>query len=91
MLVTVRFTPLLAWEKQAEFSLLKLDSANSENQVLTVLRSGKETQVTWMYGKKVVDSANNSTETTEEPTELLTVSMPLAMFKRPLLNVVCPF
>ena len=45
------------------------------------MRSGKETQVTWTYGKKVVDGANNSTEATEEPTKLLTVSMPLAMFK----------
>ena len=62
--------------------MLELSSADSDNQVLTVLRSGKETQVTWMYGKKVVDGANNSTEATEEPTELLTVSMPLAMFKR---------
>ena len=35
-----------------------------------------------MYGKKVVDGANNSTEATEEPTKLLTVSMPLAMFKQ---------
>ena len=28
-----------------------------------------------------MDGANNSTEATEEPTKLLTVSMPLAMFK----------
>ena len=51
-------------------------------KTLTVLRSGKETQVTKTYGKKVVDGANNSIEATEEPTKLLTVSMPLAMFKR---------
>ena len=62
--------------------MLQLRSADSDNQVLTVLRSGKETQVTWTYGKKVVDGANNSTEATEEPTKLLTVLMPLAMFKR---------
>ena len=62
--------------------MLELSSANSDNQVLTVLRSGKETQVTWTYDKKVVDGANNSTEATEEPTELLTISMPLAMFKQ---------
>ena len=62
--------------------MLELSSADSDNQVLTVLRSGKETQVTQTYGKKVVDGANNSTEATEEPNELLTVSMPLAMFKR---------
>ena len=61
--------------------MLELSSADSDNQVLAVLRSGKETQVTWTYGKKVVDVANNSTEATEELTELLTVSMPLAMFK----------
>ena len=47
-----------------------------------MLCSGKETQVTWTYGKKVVDSANNGTEATEEPTILLTVSMLSAMFKR---------
>ena len=29
-----------------------------------------------------MDGANNSTEATEEPTKLLTVSMPLAMLKR---------
>ena len=61
--------------------MLELDSANSENQVLTVLCSGKETQVTQTYGKKVVDGANKSTEATEEPTKFLTVLMPLAMFK----------
>ena len=61
--------------------MIELDYADSDNQVLTTLRSGKETQVTWTYIKKVVEGANNSTETTEEPTELLTVSMPLAMFK----------
>ena len=49
---------------------------------MTVLCSGKETQFTHIYGKKVVDSANNGTENTEEPTKSLTVSMPLAMFKR---------
>ena len=35
-----------------------------------------------MFGKKAVDSANDGADTAEEPTELLTVSMPLAMFKR---------
>ena len=67
---------------QAELSLLELDSADSENQFLTMLCSGKETQVTWTYGKKVVNGANNSTEATEEPTKLLTVLIPLAMFKQ---------
>ena len=62
--------------------MLELSSADSDNQVLNVLRSGKETQVTQTYGKKVVDGANNSTEATEEPTELLTVLMPLAVFKQ---------
>ena len=81
-LVIVRVTPLLPWEKAGRISLLELGSANSDNQVLTVLRSGKETRVTWTYGKKAVDGANNGTETAEEPTKLLTVSMPLAMFKQ---------
>ena len=49
---------------------------------MTVLHSGKETQVTQTYGKKVVDGANNSTEANEEPTKLLTVSMLLAMIKQ---------
>ncbi len=62
--------------------MLELDSAGSDNQVLTVLRSGKETRVTWTCGKKTVNSANNGAETAEEPTKLLTVSMPLAMFKQ---------
>ena len=35
-----------------------------------------------MYGKKAVDSADNGTEAAEEPIKLLTVSMPLALFKR---------
>ena len=61
--------------------MLELSSADADNQVLTVLHSGKETQVIWTYAKKVVDGASNSTEATEEPTELLTVSMLLAMFK----------
>ena len=62
--------------------MLELGSANSDNQVLTVLRLGKETRVTWMYGKKAVDKANNGTETAEEPTKLLTESMLLAIFKQ---------
>ena len=49
---------------------------------MTVLHSGKETRVTRTYGKKAVDSANNSADTAEEPTKLLTVSMLLAMFKQ---------
>ena len=79
-LVIVRVTTLPPWEK-AELSFLELSSANSDNQVLTILRSIKETRVTWTYGKKAVDSANDGTETAEEPTKLLTVSMPIAMFK----------
>ena len=47
-----------------------------------MLCTGKITQVTWTYGKKVVDSANNGTEATEEPTELLTSSMLQAMVKQ---------
>ena len=52
-------------KRQAELSLLELCSANSDNQVLTILRSGKETRITWKYGKKAVDSNNNRTEATE--------------------------
>ena len=81
-LVTVRLKPFQLGKRKAELSLLKLDFANSENQVLTVLCSGKETQITWTYGKKVVDNANKGTATTEEPTKLLTVFMLLAMLKR---------
>ena len=80
--MTVRLTPLQTWEKAAGLSLLELDSANSEDQVLTVLRSGKETSVVWTYGKKAVDGTVESTEAAEEPTKLLTVSMPLDLFKR---------
>ena len=67
MLVTARLIPQPAWEKAGRVNLLELDSANSKNQVLTLLCSVKETQVTWTYGKKVVDSANNGTEATKEP------------------------
>ena len=62
--------------------MLELDSADSDNQVLTVLRSGKETSVVWTYSKKAVDGTVESTEAAEEPTKLLTVSMPLDLFKR---------
>ena len=62
--------------------MLELNSADSENQVLTVLRSGKETSVVRTYGKKAVDGTVESTEAAEEPNELLTVSMPLGLFKR---------
>ena len=62
--------------------MLELDSANYNNQVLTVLRSGKETSVVWMYGKKAVDGTVESTEAAEELTKLLKVSMPLGLFKR---------
>ena len=67
--------------------MLKLDSSNSDNQVLTVLRSGRETSVVWTYNKKAVDGTVESTEAAEEPTELLTVSMPLVLFKRAIINV----
>ena len=68
-------------KRQAGLSLLELDSANSDNQVLNVLRSGKETSVVWTYGKKAVDGTVESTEAAEEPNKLLTVSMPLGLFK----------
>ena len=47
-----------------------------------MLRSGKETSVVWTYSKKAVDGTVESTEAAEEPTKLLTVSMPLGLFKR---------
>ena len=62
--------------------MLELDSANSDNQVLTVLHSDKETSVVWTYSKKAVDGTVESTEAAEEPTKLLTVSMPLGLFKQ---------
>ena len=62
--------------------MLEFDSADSENQVLTVLCSGKETEVTWAYSKKAVESANKGTEAAEEPTRSLTVSMPLGEYKQ---------
>ena len=43
---------------------------------------GKETSVVWMYKKKAVDGTVESTEAAQEPNELLTVSMPLGLFKR---------
>ena len=62
--------------------MLDLDSANSDDQVLTVLCSGKETSVVWKYGKKAADGNVESTEAAEELNKLLTVSMPLGLFKR---------
>ena len=62
--------------------MLELDSADSKNQVLTILRFGKETSVVWTYSKKAVDGTVESTEAAEEPTKLLTISMPLDLFKR---------
>ena len=49
--------------------------------MLTVLCSGRETKLTWTYGKKAVESANKGTEAAEEPAGSLTVSMPLGEFK----------
>ena len=62
--------------------MLEIGSAISDNLVLTVLHSGMDTRVTWRYGKKAVDGATNSTEAAEELTKLLTVSIPLAIFKK---------
>ena len=62
--------------------MLELDFANSDNQVLTLLCSGKETSVVWTYGKKAVEGTVESTEAAEEPTKLLTVSMPLDLLKQ---------
>ena len=60
--MTVR--DILFWleKRQAELILLELDSADSDNQVLTVLRSENKTQVTLTYSKKAVVSANDSTK-----------------------------
>ena len=62
--------------------MLELGSADFKNQVFTVLCSGKETEVTWMYVSKAVESANKGTEAAEEPTRSLTVFMPLGKFIR---------
>ena len=48
--------------------MLELDSADSDNQVLIVLRSGKETSVVLMHSKKAVDGTVESTEAAEELT-----------------------
>ena len=69
--------------------MLELNSANLDNQVLTVPRFGKETSVVWMYSKKAAEGTVDSTEASEELTKLLTVSMPLDYSSRLLLNVVC--
>ena len=66
--------------------MLELDSANSNNQVLTLLRSGNETSVVQTYSKKAVVGTVESTEAAEEPTKLLTVSMPLYLFKRAIIK-----
>ena len=70
--------------------MLELDSTDSDNQVLTVLCSRKETQVTWTYSKKVLDGVNDNTEATEELTKLLTVSMPFAIFKQAIFQHTLP-
>ena len=62
--------------------MLELESADSKNQVLTVLCSGRETEVTQTYSKKAAESANKGVEAAEEPTRSLTVSMPLGEFKQ---------
>ena len=66
--------------------MLELDPANSDNQVLTVLHSGKYMSVVWTYGKKAVNGTVDSTEAAEEPTKLLTVSKLLSLFKRAILS-----
>ena len=88
-LVIVRYLLFLLGKRQAGYSLLELGTANFDNQVLTILNSGKETRVTQVYGKNGVKVANIGTEAAEESTKLLIVSMPLAMFKRPITIVVC--
>ena len=80
-IVTVRLTPLLALNKQAGLSLLDfctLDSAEKFWHSIVL----NETKVTCISGKKTTLSANYGTEAAEEPTKLLTVSMPLVMFKQ---------
>ena len=67
MLVIAKVLLLLPQEKAGRSSLLKLGSANSDNQILTVLRSGQETRVIQMYSKKAKDNANNTTEASEKP------------------------
>ena len=63
-------------------SLTELNPADSNNQVLTILRSGRETEVVRTYGKKAADDTRKGAEAAEEPIDQLTVSLPLEVFKR---------
>ena len=63
-------------------SLTELNPADSNNQVLTILRSGRKTEVVQTYGKKAAGDARKGAEAAEEPINQLTVSLPLEVFKR---------
>ena len=51
------------------------------NSELTVLLSGLETEVIWVYGKKASEEAQNGAEAHEEPVKHLTVSLHLEASK----------
>ena len=63
-------------------SLTELNPADSNNQVLTILRSGRKTKVVQTYGKKAASDARKGAEAAEEPIDQLTVSLLLEVFKR---------
>ena len=80
--MTVRELFFWLGKKQAELSLIELDSAGSKNQVLNVLCFGKETEVTWTYGKKAAEIAIKGTEAVEDFFGSLTESMPFEKLKK---------
>ena len=68
-------------------SLTELNPADSNNQVLTILRSGRETEVVQTYGKKAADDARKGAEAAEEPIDQLTVSFCWRYLREPLHNM----
>ena len=88
-MVIVRVISLFLGKNQAKQSLLELVSANSDNQVLTVLRSGKKTSVVWTYGKKAVDGTVKSTEAfrSNQASDCLYASN---LFRQTFTQRVCP-
>ena len=87
-MVTLREFPFCIGKRQAGLNSFELDYTDYENHVLNILHSGKEIEVTWMYSKKAVESANKGTEAAEEWTGSLAVSKPLVKFKQASLKVV---
>ena len=51
-----------------------------------MLHSGKETSVVWTYSKKAVNGTVESIEAAKELTKLLTIFMPLDLFKKAIIH-----